>query len=316
MIRVAVSILNYKNSQTTIECVQSVLASSFTFSTNCILDVFVCDNNSGVESQDHLQESLANLPNIHLQFNDGNKGFAAGHNGNLVAIQHGSAPDYVWILNNDCQVHESALDSLITCAQKHPGVGIWGATLLEMDGATIQCAGGCFYNSWLSSYRRHGHGRPLTQVDKLSTVKFDYIAGASLFMPLSTLQTGLHSPPLATTRSGDVKTQWFNEDFFLYFEELDLASRLNPGLEMAWCRAALIKHSGGASTGASDQHRSPLAEYHATLSALKYTRLYFPKRLWFMLPARYIAKCLQLLVRRDLRLVESLTRAYRDFWNQ
>jgi hypothetical protein len=82
---------------------------------------------------------------------------------------------------------------------------------------------------------------------------------------------------------------------------------------MAWCKDALIKHAGGTSTGAGGNQRTKLAEYHSTLSALKYTRLHHPRRLWFMAPARYFSKCLQLSVKGEFRLLGSLNQAYRDF---
>ena len=48
-----------------------------------------------------------------------------------------------------------------------------------------------------------------------------------------------------------------------------LAKRLKPGLEMAWCRDALITHITGASTGTSDNKRSLLAEHHSTPQCVK-----------------------------------------------
>lgn len=199
---------------------------------------------------------------------------------------------------------------------QHPDVGIWGATLLEPDGQTIQCGGGCFYNSWISSYRQYGKGKTLAQIDKLEPVEFDYIAGASLFFPVATLQGGLHSIQLTGAGASSVAPQWLNESLFLYFEELDLARRLKPGLKIVWCKAALIKHAGSLSSGTNAKKRSQLAQYHSTLSALKFTRLYYPHRLWFMAIARYFSKGSQLLVRMDFRLIGKMTKAYWDFWQK
>ena len=315
MSRVAVSILNYNSSRSTIACVQSLLGACVEKSGSCVLEIFVADNNSADDEQRQLQQSLAELRRVHLQLNTENRGFAAGHNGNLKTIFSQSDPDYVWILNNDCLVSEDTLASLISCAQQHPEVGIWGATLLEPDGETIQSAGGCFYNSWISSYRQYGKGTSLEQIDQLEAVEFDYIAGASLFFPLTVLQDGFRSEPFSSADDSTREQRWLNESFFLYFEELDLAKRLKPGLGMAWCKSALIKHVGGASIGTSDDRRTAKAEYHSTLSALKFTRMYYPERLWFMAPARYLSKCLQLLIKGEFRLLGPLTRAYRDFWS-
>jgi GT2 family glycosyltransferase len=315
MIRVAVSILNHSSAQSTTACVQSLLGSNPTKSLECQLQVFVADNASGEDEQRQLQQSLEGMPNVQLRCNSENMGFAAGHNRNLEVILAGmSPPDYIWLLNNDCLVDEDTLPSLINCAIQHPDVGIWGATLLEPDGETIQCAGGCFYNAWVSSYRQYGQGKSLAQIDQLESVDFDYIAGASLFFPVTTLQKGLRSVPLLPTEENVDKQQWLNERFFLYFEELDLAQRLKPGLRMAWCKGALIRHTGGVSTGTANSQRTELAEYHSTLSALKFTRQYYPLRMWIMVPARFLSKCLQLVLKGEFQLIVPLMSACRDFW--
>lgn len=314
MTRVAVSILNYQSAQSTIACVQSLLIAEKATNGTCQLEVFVADNASGNEEQQQLRQFLEGLPNAHFQANNENLGFSAGHNRNLRTIFARSSPDYIWLLNNDCLVADQTLRALIECAQQHPEVGIWGATLLESNGETIQCAGGCFYNSWISSYRQYGRGKALGQLDQLKPAEYDYIAGASMFFPVTTLQNGLHPLRRSSIDGHTDQQQWLNESFFLYFEELDLAIRLKPGVEMAWCKDALITHTGGASTGTKANQRTALAEYHSTLSALKFTRQYYPRRLWVMAPVRYFSKCMLLLVRGDIRLVGVMTKAYWDFW--
>ena len=314
MAGVAVSILNYHSAHSTVDCVQSLLVANQDGSWPYSLEIYIVDNASGESDRRHLQQSLAELPNVHVYMNAENLGFAAGHNLNLNAMFQQSSPDYVWLLNNDCLVHGGAISSLIKSAMQQPEVGLWGATILESDGETIQCAGGCFYNSWVSSYRQYGKGKSLEQVDQLELVGFDYISGASLFFPVASLQKGLGSLPLKSDKTGADAQQWLNESFFLYFEELDLAQRLKPGFGMAWCKGALIKHAGGASTGTIENQRTELAEYHSTLSALKFTRLYYTNRLWFMAPGRYFSKCLLLMIRGEFKLIGAMTRAYLDFW--
>jgi GT2 family glycosyltransferase len=314
MIRVAVSILNHNSAESTIACVQSLLRPDQMESLGCHLEIVVADNASGENDRLQLQQSLAAIPNVHLRMNSENLGFAAGHNRNLKMIFAIMSAEYVWLLNSDCLVDEDTLPSLIKCAAQQPDVGIWGATMLESDGQTIQCAGGCFYNSWISSYRQYGRGIALAQIGQLKPVDYDYIAGASLFFPARMLQRGLLSVSHLPGEQCIDSEQWLNERFFLYFEELDLAHRLKPGIGMAWCKGALIKHFGGASTGAFGNKSTKIAEFYSTLSALEFTYIYYPHRLWVMAPVRIFSKCVQLLVRGDLHLIGSLFRAYRVFF--
>jgi len=313
--QVAVSILNYKNAQAAIACVQSLLRASEAVSPACRVKVLVADNASGADEQFQLQQIFSDMDDVHLQLNADNLGFAAGHNRNLAMIFERYSPDYVWLLNNDSVVDEDSLTALLKSAQQQPEVGIWGVTLIEGDGETIQCAGGCFYNAWVSSYRQYGQGKHRSQLGSLKTVNYDYIAGASMFFPVTALREGLLPAPSLQPAAKAARDQWLNETFFLYFEELDLARRLHPGLKMAWCREALVIHSGGKKLNVVNKRRSAWVEYHATLSALKFTCLYHPRRLWFTIPARYLSKCVQLLIRGKVHLFGPLTRAYRDYWS-
>lgn len=311
MSSIAVSILNYQAAQETIECVKSLLKAGEVVNPKCLLDIRVADNSSNVADQQVLQAGLKNLPNVAVHFNPENVGFAAGHNRNIAGIFERSQPDYLWILNNDCQVKDTSLSELIDCATKQPEVGIWGATLLEADGETVQCAGGCFYNHWLSSYKQYGRGINLGQLEKLPMANFDYIAGASMFMPSATLLNGL-GPAMGPVDKP--QAQWLNETFFLYFEELDLAARLKPGIDISWCRAAYICHKGESGSSSKSGSRSPQGEFHSSLSALKFTHLYHPGKIWLMAPARLAIKSLFNLLTWRFDLIRALFSAYQHFW--
>jgi GT2 family glycosyltransferase len=308
MSRVAISILNYNRAKSTVACVQSLLNAHQAVGGEYQLEIFMGD-----EPQQLTQE-LAIIPNVHLTKNIENFGFSAGHNRNLREIFSRCDPDFVWLLNNDCLVEDRTLPALLKCARDNPHVAIWGATLLETDGETIQCAGGCQYNSWISSYQQHGEGKPRALLDELPSKAFDYIAGASMFFPVATLQNGFEPPTRLTDEAPPDEKTWLNEIFFLYFEELDLAKRLKPEFELGWCRDALIRHAGGLSTRIRKRQRTPKTEYHSTLSALKFTRLYYPRRLWFMVPSRLFLKGTLFVFNGSAHLLKPLMLAYRDFW--
>jgi len=307
---IGVCILNYQAALETIACVRSLLDAQELATGAYALRIEVADNASDEADFTALQAGLDGLAGVYLHRHARNLGFAAGHNRNIERLLSTAAPDYVWLLNNDCLVDAGTIPALLECANRRPEVGIWGATLLEADGRTIQCAGGCSYRVWLSSYRQHAHGIDLSRLEALATPRFDYIAGASLFMPLATLREGLDPPKC---RAPSLGRAWLNEEFFLYFEELDLARRLRPGLEMAWCRKALVHHAGGSGTGSGQGLRSAEAEYHSTLSALKFTRLYHPGMLWLTALARFAVKGTIHLASGRLDLFRALLRAYREF---
>jgi len=311
---VAVSILNHGGASATLECLRSLLKQRPDSSRPFRLEIFLVDNGSGEAEQHRLQEALPHAPNLHLDLSAKNLGFAAGHNRNLRTIRNTVAPDFVWLLNNDCVAQPDCVARLLECATESPQIALWGATLLEPGGKKVQCAGGCRYNAWISSFRQIGSGAPIEHIDEIRHSRMDYVAGASLFLPTQHIDAAFEPVPRQKRGRGRTDTGFLNETFFLYFEELDLARRLKKSAYgMGWCRDARIVHSGGLATGATGASRSARAEYHATLSALKFTRIYHPYRLWVMMPARFAAKCVQLGLTGHSRHLRSLWHAYRDF---
>ena len=311
MISIGISIINFQAAAETARCVDSLTSTANLDASDFRLLIRVADNHSDPADFELLQAALSKNARVSLVRNQRNLGFSAGHNRNIEWLISRENPDFIWLLNNDCEVDAHAPAALLQCAADRPEVGIWGATLLEGPRGPIQCAGGCRYWPWLSAFRQNGRGTPLGQLGDMPEARLDYVAGASLFMPVNTLVSGL-AP--ARGRSGQQAGQWLNEEFFLYFEELDLSRRLSPGIQLGWCRQARIVHSGGAGTGSDSSGRSAKGEYHSTLSALKYTRLYHPGKLWVMAPARLLIKTLLSLVTLRFDLIRALMAAYGDFF--
>lgn len=314
MTLIVVSVLNYNSSNSTINCIKSLIQAEKLADGLFKLQIQVTDNGSTEADFTVLQEYFHARENIQLLRNHHNRGFSAGHNQNIAILLGDYNPDFVWVLNNDCLVDTAALPAQLNCAANSPEVAIWGATLIEHDGETIQCAGGCFYNRWVSSYRQYGNGLPLRQLKQLKSRPFDYLAGASLFFPVATLKSGLGTVNGVPEGGITGTSQWFNEELFLYFEELDLVRRLLPGKKIGWCKDARLIHFGGMSTGTFGGNRTLISEYHSNLSALKFNRMYYPRTLFLMLPLRFIAKILVYLFSWEIKLVIPMTRAYRDFF--
>jgi GT2 family glycosyltransferase len=134
-----------------------------------------------------------------------------------------------------------------------------------------------------------------------------------MFFPASLVKTAFFPARTRGTDDIDGNFQLLNDAFFLYFEELDLAQRLRPEYNMRWCRNARVIHTGGNATGANGRLRSAKAEYFSSLSALTFTRVHFPTRLWIMIPARFIAKCVQLIFSGNAKYIRYVSRAYIDF---
>lgn len=152
-----------------------------------------------------------------------NEGFASGNNlGIKKAFELGSDNFYVWLLNNDTVVHEEALSELKVHFAKE-NYGLTGSMILNFDPPhNIQAINGSF-----DKYT--GRIKVQTEFGK----KISYPIGASLFT---------HSKILS-------KVGLLDEEYFLYYEELDYAIRVQKlGYKIGIADKSIVYHKQGATT--------------------------------------------------------------------
>lgn len=297
MNKVAIVVLNWNGWLETQLCITSLLPIL-----NENVQLIICDNCSSDDSWEHLQ-TFKNYPCITLIQTGANKGFAGGMNiGIKHALEH-LKPDFIWLLNNDVQIYPDALEKLLNYADQNKKVGMWGSTLLENDGK-IQCAGGCIYYPYLTIFRPILAGKTLEEIKDIDPpkIKLDYIAGAALFIKTEVIE----------------KIGFLNEEYFLFYEELDYSQRLKKiGFDLAWCRESIVIHKGSASIGhIREQNKEKIknANYYENLSTLKYSRNFYPKMFWMILINRFVLKALALIITGRWYLFAPLFKAYRDYF--
>ncbi len=265
---VSIIILNWNGYQDTIQCLESILSLDYD---RC--QIIICDNGSTDCSIEKIEQwckdNQSNLTHLDRQItlisNGKNIGFARGNN---VGIRHALLDrecEYVWILNNDTIVDPKALATLVEKCIRNNKVGICGSKLVyEYDRSKIQAWGGGTYNKWSGISQHIGAHQPSNlDIDAESIEQnIDYIIGASMLVSRSFLETvGL-----------------MNEEYFLYFEELDWITRAGDRYSLGYCNDSIVYHKEGASTGlnSSQAKGSSMTDYHAKRSLLIYTRNYAP----------------------------------------
>jgi len=147
MEKVGIVVLNYKNYEDTIECLDSLFAMTYPD-----YEVIVVDNDSKNDSLTFIAKALndRNEPFVRLEEatfdsciavqtktilfqSPSNRGYAAGNNwGIRVALMRKA--EYILILNNDTCVHKGFLLPLVTFAIQHADVAILGPKVLNLDG--------------------------------------------------------------------------------------------------------------------------------------------------------------------------------------
>ena len=307
--KVSIVVLNWNNADDTLECLESLLALEYAGP----LHILVCDNNSDddsrerlcdwCEAQPGLQVPETPAPDIEVSVlaNPRNLGYAAGNNAAMRFTLERHAPEFIWVLNNDTVAQADSLRRLVECALGDNSTGLLGSLVLDYASPDkVQAFGGGRYLPLPSISWHVGAGASVDAMDLAADgPMIDYVYGASMFMRSSMLrEIGL-----------------FNEIFFLYYEELDLARRLaGSHYRMGVCATSRVLHKQGASLSSGGKKRTQLATYHENLSTLMYTRLYYPYLLPFVFIFRYAAKILLHTWRGETILLPTINRAFADFF--
>lgn len=193
--KTVVVIPNWNGEDFLSECIDSLLAQSV------LCDVVVVDNGS-VDSSRSIIGGYGDK--VIPLYNDTNLGFAGGVN---TGIRYALEKDYyaVALFNNDAVADKDWLRHLTEAMRD--GIGIVTCAFLSMDGEHIDSTGDIF-TTWGLPYPR---GRDKA-IDEISHDGASYIFGASggdsLYRVKMLREIGL-----------------FDEDFFAYFEDVDLSFR-------------------------------------------------------------------------------------------
>ena len=256
MKKVYIVILNYNNPVDTIECLDSIYRLNYPD-----YHVIVCDNLSTDDSEKQILNWKYRVHPINFTFVQtyANKGYAGGNNvGIRFAMEQGDM-DYVWILNNDTIVTPESLTALVSKMQSVPAMGICGSKLIYLwDKTRVQSLGGRF-NKYFGTTRHIVKERDLA--------KLEFVVGASMLISKEFLDDiGL-----------------FCEDYFLYYEEMDLAMRAKGKYTMGCALDSVVYHKEGASTGGSDgekNNKSLIADYYSLRNRIFFMKKFFPEHMW------------------------------------
>ena len=196
-------------------------------------NVVVSDNGSTDGSRAFIDERYGGR--VTIVENGANLGFAAACNRAFAAT---SAP-YAFLLNPDAELHDRALAEIVTFMDAHPRCAIAGSRIYNHDGSIQESCGE--FDTWLGAYlrssawgewpllRRYANGAELRAWGHATQRRVDIAIGAALCIRRRLLD----------------EIGPFDERFFLYHEEVDLALRAaRAGYETWYVPASEASHEG------------------------------------------------------------------------
>jgi GT2 family glycosyltransferase len=299
MTTLSIVIVNWNSKDQLRACLRSLPAAAAPLAEpHSIRSVIVVDNGSSDGSDTALDCGPLTLTVLR---NSRNLGFAAACNQGARAA---GSPDLLLFLNPDTLLHADSLRAPLE-ALDQPGntrVGIIGIQLLDEAGQVARsCArfptASQFLSQALALDRwRPALGQAMREWDHASTRLVDQVIGA-FFLVRAQLFEQLGG---------------FDERFFVYFEEVDLAKRAREsGWDSLYLASVQAFHKGG---GTSDQVKA-----HRLFYSLRSRLLYFDKHAgwgarllarWVTWVLEPLARLAQLLLQRRWVEISDLARAY------
>ena len=226
-------IVNWNSGQYLRKCLSSIFSTS---NFDYVDTIFVIDNNS---SDNSLQKVTSNKK-LQIIKNKENRGFAKAANQGFKL----SKARYILLLNPDTQLLSSTLGDCIAFMENHPGTDILGCRLLNDKGETSpSCARfptplKIFMDSIGFSKAFPGAFSPailMSDWDHKTSRYVDQVMGAFMFIRHSVFE----------------KIGYFDEHFFVYYEELDFSKRLHDfGGKSFFTTDIAAIHSGEGTTKA------------------------------------------------------------------
>ncbi|MFZ5485705.1 MAG: glycosyltransferase [Pseudomonadota bacterium] len=223
--------IHFRKPALTAACIDSLLADGWA-------PILVWDNSADDgRSLQTLTARYGKDPRVQLVNNPVNLGFGKGMNAALAELERRGPAGPVLLVNNDTEVLPGMRAALLAALPRDSTVPALVAPKILQDG---KAQGWLYYHRWLALVTR----RPLPG-------SFAYLSGCCLLV-----QRADNAAPL------------FDEDFFMYGEDVELSWRWQKqGGALVLLEGVWVRHAGSASSGqASAAYERFLVESHWLLA--------------------------------------------------
>ena len=236
MYDLSIIILSYNSKEDLKRLLPSIFKSEIKFT----YEIIVVDNGSSDGTLEWLEEQLKGLrfKDIKIVRNQ-NTGFAHGNNLGISRAQG----EYLLILNPDTELQDNTLQTMVEFMEAHPEVGISTCKVLLPNGKLDLACRRRFPNPWNSFKRLFGISNAdynMLDTDENQTMEIDACMGAFMMIRKIRKSNGSENP---------MEFPLFDEDFFMYGEDLDLCWRVKElGLKVWYYPKTSITHFKGSSS--------------------------------------------------------------------
>ncbi|MBK7630766.1 MAG: glycosyltransferase [Ignavibacteriales bacterium] len=219
------------------EFLQNLIHSIEKASLNLKKEIIIVDNASDDGSVEFIKEKF---PHVKLIANQKNLGFGKANN---IGLKHAGGK-FILLINPDTLVAEDTFEKMIKFFENNLEAGLAGCKILNPDGTLQLACRRSFPGPWTSFTKVTGLSSlfpnnkifaryNLTYLDENKTYEVDAISGSFMMMRKEVYE----------------KVGGFDEQFFMYGEDLDLCYRIQKaGFKVYYIHSTQIIHYKGEST--------------------------------------------------------------------
>lgn len=227
--RVAAVVVNYNAGSHLADCVRSLRDAG--------VDAIVVADNASTD--DSMATLAAATFAVHVVETGGNFGYGGGVNRGAAVVPAG--PDVLMVCNPDLIVEPGAVKTLVAALDADPGLGLVGPRIENSDGTLYPSArtfprlfdavGHAFFGL-IAPNNRFTRRYRLMDWDHKTARRVDWVSGACF----------------AIRRDLYARLGGFNEDYFMYLEDVDICRRAwDAGAAVGYEPDALVTHVQGVS---------------------------------------------------------------------
>jgi GT2 family glycosyltransferase len=268
-VSVVLLVLNWNNAFDTLSCLAALSQIDMRATTKTI----VIDNGSSDDSVARIGEAF---PEISLMRTGQNLGYAGGNNAGIGRALEGDT-QYICIVNNDVRVTPSFLAELVEVMEADITIGVATPIILGSDNPDVIWTAGAGINQDRGTVVRNMAGESVLALDDSLPFEVAVANGAALLVRKEVFQSvGL-----------------FDEEYFLYFEEVDWCIRVrNEGYRIVVAPNSRVTHKVSATLG----RFSPTTDYYYNRNHFRFiSRNWKGWRRWLLLARLFARQNLALL---------------------
>lgn len=242
---VSIISVNFNQIQVTLELLESLRKISFRD-----FEIILVDNGS-IENSAHLISEKYH--EVNYIFSEKNLGFSGGNNLGIRA----SKGEYLFFVNNDAEVTEGCIETLLQLFNSFPSLGIVSPRICYDPKLTN--------NQQIIQYAGATHIHPMTARNEILGEK--QIDQGQFTVAQETAY--VHGAAMMTKREVIENVGVMPEEFFLYYEELDWSEQIrNAGYKVYVEPNALVFHKESLAVGKN----STLKTYYHTRNRILFVR--------------------------------------------